>query len=149
MRLRVRFERFANHVIAPILLGGAVYVLWRTETLVMFRWFEMAGLSDWVSAARRMAANLDSVSFPGWFLYSFPDAAWVYSFSMFIGLLWCDVASPKLVVALMLTGPVLAIAGEAGQAFGAVPGTFDVVDLGLSATAALVAFKIVKKLERC
>lgn len=84
---------------------------------------------------------------PAWFLYSFPGAAWAYSIAMFMALLWHDV-NLKLAVSLMLVGPVLAIAGEAGQSVEIVPGTIDPADFTLIIIGLAAALLIVQSWRR-
>ena len=93
----------------------------------MFRWAELLGCSDLVQALRLSAAPLKD-QLPGWVLFSFPDAAWVYSATAAYLSIWRGARSAEAVFWVLLAGS-LGIGGELGQMAGLVPGTFDPVDL--------------------
>jgi len=122
------------HVILPLLLGGLTYLLFRTDSLIMFRWVEGLGLSAPLAAARADLGGLGD-SLPDSFLYSFPDAAWLYAFGAQMVILHRD---SKLMVRAfwVLLAPLMALGAEFGQALGWVRGTFDVADVILLTVAA-------------
>lgn len=37
--------RLLPHVLLPLLVGGLIYLAWRSQTLLMFRWAEVTGLN--------------------------------------------------------------------------------------------------------
>jgi hypothetical protein len=127
--------QYILHVVVPLLIGGIIYMVWRTETLQMFRWFELVQMDSTIHTLREMYGGQGG-QLPTWFLYSLPDAAWTYSFSMYMGLVWID-TSPRVAFSLAAIGPILGIGVELGQALRIVPGTFDLTDI-LSSTAASI-----------
>ncbi len=127
------------HVILPLIVGGLIYVTWRSKDLWMFSWFAESGLSSCIDAWREIFSSYQN-EIPEWVLYSLPDGLWVYSFSMYMGLLWRN-ASRVLSLYLMLLGPCLGFGGEIGQAIGLVPGIFDPVDLNLIILASIMALQ--------
>lgn len=132
-----RSIQYTVHVVVPLLVGGIIYITWRSETLRMFGWFESVQLDGAVYGLRDMYGGQVS-QLPMWLLYSLPDAVWVYSFAMYMGLVWVD-TNPRVAFSLSAIGPTLGIGGELGQAFGIVPGTFDVVDLLLLLAVSVIA----------
>jgi hypothetical protein len=135
-RPRIGIGQWLTHTVFPVAAGAAIYLLWRSPGLLVFRWAAALGMASALSAARAWAR---SCLLPGWALFSVPDALWVYAFTAALGLVW--VGSQRRVRWAWLALPgALGIGGELGQAFGLVPGTFDVVDVLLSAAAAAAAF---------
>lgn len=144
-----RSLQYTLHVVVPLFMGGVIYMVWRTEALQMFRWFEFAHLESSIYTFREMYGGQGG-QLPAWLLYSLPDAAWTYSFSMYMGLAWID-TSPRAALSLALIGPTLGIGSELGQALRIVPGTFDLSDILLSAVASIVAITVLismKELSR-
>jgi hypothetical protein len=120
-------------MVLPIALGTAIYVLWRTQQLLVFRWVEALGLMPAVSTARDALAGIGR-ALPAWVLYSLPDALWVYAGTAFYALVWNPGPGRPRLFWTSLPG-VLALGGELGQALGAVPGTFCPIDMLLCALA--------------
>jgi hypothetical protein len=140
------------HVVAPIVLGSLIYVLWRSPTLRVFRWLGGVGLGPAVEWARDVAEPLGAV-LPSWLLYSLPDGLWVYAVTAFMAWTWMPArpkdpdtadAEPRPVgwaaVPWLGAGLGIGCGTELLQAIGAFPGTFDAIDLLLSAVAGAVAF---------
>lgn len=122
---------YLAHVVLPIVLGAAVYLLWRSPRLLVFRWMEAASLDGIVAAARLWAAGTRP---PGWLLFSLPDALWVYAFTACMALIWRG-RPPRQAAFWIALGPLLSVGSELAQLAGALPGTFDPADLWLSAAA--------------
>jgi hypothetical protein len=125
---RQRFiARVSFHVIAPILIGAVIYILWRSKNLFVFRWLEMAGLAQIVTAAREYGFFYRS-SIPQIVLYSLPDALWVYSYTAALALIWeRDLSRQRLIWILLPT--VTAVGAEFVQFFHIISGTFDWSDV--------------------
>ncbi len=111
----------------PLLIGGAVYVLWRAPSLLMFKWANFFGITPYVDLMRSMLGDYKD-RLPGWLLYSWPDAAWSMSGVLFFAWIWRGSRSYVRHFWILLT-PCMAIASEFAQSFGLLPGTFDPVDL--------------------
>lgn len=124
----------------PLLVGGGVYVFWRSPSLLMFRWFDGLGLAPFVALLRDTVGSVaDHV--PGWILYSWPDAAWTMSGVMLFAFIWQGSQSNAKHVWILLA-PVIAIVSEMAQWLRLLPGTFDPVDLaacGLATLAGVLA----------
>lgn len=111
----------------PLILGGLIYILWRSPTLLMFHWFEAAGLSSYIEAARGVSKGL-AAFLPVWVLYSLPDAAWTAAGVLLFAAIWSGSQHRVRHLWVFLT-PTLAIAGEFAQFFHIIPGTFDFADV--------------------
>jgi hypothetical protein len=135
-----RIRTLIAHVLAPVLVGAMVYLLWRSPKLLMFSWVRAGGLSNLLAVCR--ATTSPVVPFlPGWFLYSFPDGLWVYSFTSFILAVWCGTPRPSGKMAWALTPALLGVGAEVLQWFRLIPGVFDPADVTaciLGGTAAIV-----------
>ena len=125
-------------VVMPLFLGTSIYTLWRSKTLLVFTWYNWAGLESHVMAIRRGAAPFRHL-LPGWFLYSLPDALWVFSFTALIEYIWTS-HPLGLGRRLWILLPVcLSVGGEFGQLFHLIPGTFDWADVFAYLAAYLAA----------
>lgn len=110
-----------------LLLGGMIYISFRSATLKMFDWFDTINLLDTISNFRVFTLPF-SVDLPNWFLYSLPDGLWLFSYLSLLLFIWNNKISKQNMHWLLLL-PILAISSEIGQFFGIVPGTFDIIDL--------------------
>jgi hypothetical protein len=126
-------HRLTVHVLTPLLVGGGIYIAWRSTSLLMFRWFEVLGFGPVVTAVR--AAACDPSRVPDFVRFTVPDGAWVYAFTACLAIIW---TRPAPWVALPVA---LGVGGELGQAAGIVPGVFDARDMAvMTAGAALAAY---------
>ncbi|MFT5686355.1 MAG: hypothetical protein ACI8RZ_007311 [Myxococcota bacterium] len=133
---------FLLAVVLPIVVGGLIYILFRTDTLLMFQWAETLSLSDSITRGRAAAAPL-TPWVPGFVLFSIPDGVWVFSATAFFARLWHD--GPLWIRAAWIgAAPAMAIGGELGQIVGLVPGTFDVLDILAYIAATLGALMIAR-----
>jgi hypothetical protein len=112
---------------APLLIGGLVYLLWRSTSLFMFRWFDFLGLHSVINAIRIAFAPVRGY-IPSWMLYSLPDAAWASCGVFLLAAIWSGSYHPSRHFWVLLA-PSLALCGEFAQLFHLLPGTFDVADV--------------------
>ncbi|MDD2666875.1 MAG: hypothetical protein PHX87_02600 [Candidatus Peribacteraceae bacterium] len=132
------------HVLLPIMAGSLIYVLWRSEQLLVFRWIETARLLDAVTMIR---INVQTHALYEWFLFSFPAGLWAYSFSSAMCLVWRRAGWCWSGFAWLSIAPSLAIGGELIQVVVSGLGTFDVIDLAFYATGSLLPFAIFRPLS--
>ena len=126
-----RARAWLLHAVAPVLAGGLLYGLFRTERLLGWRWAEQAGLDGALRSVRDLGAGW---SVPEWVAFSLPDALWCYAFAWTVCRATATLPVRERVAWLAL--PVLLGPGaELGQLVGVVPGTFDVLDLVLCVVA--------------
>jgi hypothetical protein len=124
---------FTFHVAFPIAIGAAIYLLFRTTSLLVFEWLRAVSLFELTLAARRL---LSGISLPKWLLYSLPDGLWVYAVTSWMILIW-DRNPPLL---WLFVGVALGVGGEVGQAISIVPGTFQHLDVIFYVAGFLAAY---------
>ena len=66
------------HVILPVVVGAAIYVVWRVPTLRVFEWANAVGLGGVISTFRVFALQ-GGIRPPRIVLFTLPDGLWVYS----------------------------------------------------------------------
>jgi hypothetical protein len=120
-----------------MLVGGSAYLLWREESLLMFKWFSDVGMSPTIESLRSAALPLRS-SLPGWSLYSLPEALWLLSGLLLLDVVWgIDKRHGYLFWTLCLA--TMAVGSELGQLLDIVPGRFDPIDLLLMLLSCVIA----------
>lgn len=125
------------HAFIPVFIGGLLYIGYRSETLIMFDWFDAAGLTPVTEFIRAFMAPAKT-TLPKWIFLSLPDGLWLYSFMILLGSVWRQQA-PAEKYFFTAMAPIIGIGEEVGQFFGLVPGTFDYMDLFFMAIATLFA----------
>jgi hypothetical protein len=133
------------HVFLPLFLGGFIYILFRSESLLMFKWFNLLSVDGLIHHLRIQVVPYRHFV-PEFIIFSFPDGIWLYSLTVVMGGLWHN-ASISTRLFWISIGPILGIGGEFGQIFGFVPGTFDYNDLLVCFSATLGALVLIKKKE--
>jgi hypothetical protein len=142
MRNTGQFKWMILHVTFPLIVGGLIYICWRSQSMLMFSWFDALGFSDEVSTLR--AATIDhKENFPDWFIFSVPDGAWVWSMTSCFTYLWKRVSSYESFFWICLP-LILGLGGEFGQLIGFVPGTFDKMDILVMMVCAVLSHLTVK-----
>lgn len=128
------------HVIMPLLLGGLIYISFRSTSLRMFNWFEWSKIDFVTSLIRYLIYPLKKY-LPLWFYFSLPDGLWVYSFSSALLIYWNNDFQK---VNYWLLIPFLSgILIEILQGFKFFSGTFDFLDLFFSAFGLLLSKTII------
>ena len=110
-----------------LLIGSYLYLKFRSETLLMFKWAKNLGLDFIVSSIRGSFESLNSDRMK-YIIFSAPYGLWVISFCCFIGAIWHKDSSLSAII-LRLIVPVIAVSSELIQFVGFLPGTFDINDL--------------------
>lgn len=131
--------------ILPVIVGGLIYLTYRTDSLLMFGWFNKIGLSDTIDLLRSNQL-LQNLTIPNWIKFSLPDALWLFSFNYILLTLWNFNLNRQSAFWLLLA-PTIGLLSEIGQLIGVVPGTFDLVDLLLLLIATLILFLLVNNLK--
>lgn len=122
-------SRYLTGVVFPLVLGTAIYCLFRDREIFLFELLRQLGLNDFPSI--EIPRNCEFLA------TSLPDGLWVYSFTRWLSIIWGRVTTWHFVP------PLLAIGSEIGQVTGLVPGTFDSCDL----FAYLLAFSLALKVK--
>ena len=129
-------KRFFLHVILPMFIGGVIYVLFRSNELLMFRWFEFLKIDRVVYSLREYTFYYRKY-IPESILFSLPDCLWVYSFTMFLSFYVKNI----FLIMIPCIGSVLT---EICQLW-FIPGTFDIMDvLYMLAATGIALFFIYK-----
>lgn len=121
-----------------MLIGGLIYIGFRIDTLLMFRWFRYLNISNWVDIYRNIVAN---IFLPEFFVYSLPNGLWAFSFIMFVSIMTTGKIKNFLIIFCIL----ITIGFEIFQNFEIVPGTFCLVDFLTNAFFVSLSLKIIKK----
>lgn len=123
-------RRLAFHILGPIAVGGFLYLFWRTEDLRLFGWLDTLGLKEDVLLLRENLLRGFGRRSNSWIIYSLPAGLWMYSVVVALRYVWKE--QPGLRQNLWLAGGVsMGVCSEVLQAAGLLPGTFDVLDLGV------------------
>lgn len=128
--------------ILPLMIGGLIYLAFRTDSLLMFKWFDAILLDTPIEYLREMTLT-SSKHLPNWFLFSLPDGLWIFSYISLTLVIWRNKITKQNVFWILII-PCFAIISELGQSFKIVSGTFDYTDLTfyfLGVITPLVLFK--------
>jgi len=136
-------RRITASVTVPLLVGGLIYILWRTDSLLMFHWFDSIGIDNTIKVARGFTGIFN---LPQWIIFSLPDALWVFAFTNMMIIIWNHEISRQSFF-WIISAPFIGIFSEIGQALGFVPGTYDSVDLLFILIASALPFIIYIKQE--
>lgn len=112
-------------LLVPVILGGFIYIIFRTEKLIMFRWFDYLNLTDEINIAKSFRNNL---SLPDWFYFSLPDGLWIFSYTAISLEIWKSSITRSRYF-WILSIPAAAILSEILQLLNIISGTFDFTDL--------------------
>lgn len=108
-----------------LLLGCLVYLLFRSETLNIYVWFKLLGLSGFVDVMRHTVIGWP---IPSFIRYCLPDGLYCAAYILLIDAIWHDDERIIKYVILSIV-PIVTIGSEVLQYYGMVRGTFDVLDL--------------------
>ena len=108
-----------------ILTGGMIYVLYRPESLLLFRVTDSLGMTPLIDIVR---SNTSKVMLPSFMINSLPAGLWTASYLMMM-YITTKFHTRRIRLMLALPLPVMAIVLELMQFFSWCPGTFDIYDL--------------------
>ena len=126
--------------IFTLVAGSMIYVCFRSESLVMFRWANSIGISSEIHMLRETGRAFGHV-FPKWVTDSAPYAMWVFSYMLAQHAIWFQ-SRTRVSYLWILAAPAIAICSEAAQGLAVIPGTFDVIDLAALVIAAIVGWMV-------
>tara|TARA_R110001606_G_scaffold370990_2_gene527654 strand:+ start:715 stop:1158 length:444 start_codon:yes stop_codon:yes gene_type:complete len=129
--------------IATLLIGGLIYLLFRTSSLKMFGWYKTIGLGEFTNGLRKLTIPFAD-KIPDWILFSLPDGLWIFSYVSLVLFIWNNSISKNNLFWILII-PILAICSEIGQLLGFVQGVFDVTDLLLYLLGMTLPFIFFKK----
>lgn len=111
--------------IVLLIFGGFIYVIFRSEDLLMFNWFRSLGLNNIVIKLRD---GYGLMNIQDWVKYNMPAGLWLFSYMLVIDSIWDDSNSSAYKYFITIL-PVFAIISEVMQFFQILPGTFDIMDV--------------------
>lgn len=115
-----------------------IYLMFRSESLVMFRWCESFHIREYIDSIRIPC------TLPQWVVFSLPDGLWLCSYALFVSTIWDFDLKQGWPYVFFLS--VIAIGSEIAQAFGLMRGTFDWMDMVCYIIGMLLAYIIIKHL---
>jgi len=124
-----------------LLIGGLIYIVFRDEHLLMFRWFDELGLSMFLGNLR---AEYGHHNLYGWIKDSMPAGLWLFSYLFIIDSIWWK-EKGIVYMCFIYVLPIVSIGSEIMQYYKIIPGTFDVLDI-CSYLCAVILFLLIKKL---
>ncbi|MFV8390740.1 hypothetical protein [Flavobacterium sp. LB1P71] len=128
------------HVAIPLLLGGLIYISFRSLSLRMFNWFAWSKIDFFTSLIRDLIYPFKNY-IPLWFYFSLPDGLWIYSFSSALLIYWNnDFEKVKYCLLIPFVSGILI---EILQGFKFFSGTFDFLDLFFSILGLLLSKTII------
>ena len=108
-----------------ILTGGMIYVLYRPESLLLFRVTDSLGITPLIDILR---SNSSRVMLPSFMINSLPAGLWTASYLIMM-YITTKFHTRRIRLMLALPLPITAIVLEFKQLLGWCPGTFDIYDL--------------------
>lgn len=126
--------------ILTIIFGGLIYIIFRTDSLLMFSWFEYLKLSDFICFIRNfMVTPLPpSVKF---LTNTAPGGFWTFSYTVFLMFIWNLEVNWRNIFYYLLI-PFTAVFSEIFQLTGLIPGTFNYLDIVSYIAGATLPFLI-------
>ena len=132
---------YVVYSIIPLIIGGIIYISFRSKNLVMFQWFDNIGISFFTNYIRYLFSPVKPY-LSEWFYYSLPDGIWIFSFTTTLIIFW-DFSFEK--VKIWLVAPIFSgIFFEILQFFFEFLGTFDIIDLLFSMIGFILSFILLK-----
>ena len=123
-----------------LFIGGGLYLLCRSERLVMFDWCKTIGIYPFIQQLRSKG-NFDS-----WLVYSLPDGLWLFSYIILMGAIWAFDMRKSLLCSVPMI--IIAIGSELLQFPHIVRGTFDMMDLLCYAIGSVSGLFYIKNLNK-
>lgn len=108
------------------MVGGAIYILTRPDSLLMFDWFTKFGINEYIIKLR-YGINLNKY-LNDWIIYNSPAWIWSFSFTFLLGVVWQYKINRESIF-FLLVPLLLGVISEILQLTGMIKGTFDFIDL--------------------
>lgn len=119
--------------IIPLVIGGLIYVCFRSRTLLMFSWFSQI---QWDYSLLRLNYQVSD-----FIKFSLPDGLWLLAYQLIVAAIWKNRMTVTSVICIY-SMPLFILVEEVFQGIGLVKGTFDYCDL-VSYSVAIVLATIV------
>jgi hypothetical protein len=143
------FRRYVFRLIIfcliPLLAGGTIYLLFRSDSLLLFRWIEQIGFESEVEKVRKFSSPF-SKFIPDQVLFSVPDALWTFSLVWFLEIVWNESNNKSLTHRIFIISLIITVGFECFQYFYKSLGWFSFYDI-FWIVIALFAFKMIRRIE--
>jgi hypothetical protein len=136
-------QLFIGHFLT-LLLGSAIYLLFRISSLRMFSWISIIDLNSALDLIRVHTIRYTN-KIPDWIIYSLPDGLWMFSYVSLMLCIWKNEITKQSLLWILIL-PIIALCSELGQMLDKVPGTFDGVDITAYIIGALSPFVFFKQI---
>lgn len=113
--------------LVSLLLGGIIYIIFRSKNLKMFDWLDLIGIKNLFDKIR-FSFQDNVFEIPKWIIFSLPDGLWTFSYICLTLYIWESEITRTSIVWITIV-PLIAIISEIGQLYGLVSGTYDIMDL--------------------
>lgn len=125
--IRTNKVAISEFIIGGIFLvcGCAIYLLFRTKTLNIYKWTSHIGFSDYVDSMRQQVLCWN---IPSFVKYCLPDGLYCAAYILMIDAIWYNNKGIMKNIVMSFV-PVVTIISEILQYFGLIKGTFDIYDL--------------------
>jgi hypothetical protein len=124
-----------------LILGLGIYIFFRSGQVYFNKWLLNQNLGFDLHWIRSFTLQICEF-LPDWFLFSLPDALWMFSLSTLIHDIWKNEPKVNLLFWSMIT-PIIAVTWEIAQGLKFISGTFDWVDiLFYLIVTAIINFKL-------
>lgn len=146
--MTVRVQAYSRYLalflsIVALTIGGVIYLSYRSETLLMFRWAKSLHLNIFVENIRQ------SMSFyaPSDFVkYSLPDGLWSIAYFLIMVSIWGKIGKENITWFCLM--PIIALISEFMQLTSIMPGQFDLWDV-LCYSLPLIILILIKTVKIC
>ena len=108
--------------VLSLFCGGCIYLLFRSETLLMFKWADSLQLKESILHVRQQFILFQV---PEIFIYALPDGLWSLSYILFMEALWLGDKKSWIYASVV---PAIGFLSEFFQLLGIIQGTFDIWD---------------------
>lgn len=133
---RIKSVYLLFEAILPVLIGGLIYILLRTDSLLMYKWFQRTNISGSIYLIRDLT-NFVNFGYYKTIINTLPGGLWTFSYTAFLLIIWRNKINFGNIYYFIFI-PLIAILSEFLQLFGMVSGTFDILDILTYAIGAIL-----------
>ena len=141
-KVRVTAELFLG--VMMLACGCCIYLLFRSNSLYLYQWCSVMGLSDSIDFVRHAVKDWN---LPHVVRYSLPDGLYCAAYLIMVDAVWYNEKGLTKYFVLSIV-PAITITSEVLQYWGLVQGTFDAFDLVFYLVPSLV-YSIVHLIHMC
>ncbi|WP_323787896.1 hypothetical protein [Psychroserpens sp.] len=128
----------------PIFIGGFIYIINRTETILFFNWIKAVQMENGIKYIRDLFGNYHLSE---WIKFNLPDLLWVFGFTSVMLIIWKEIQSQVKMLYIILP-LVIAETSEIVQYFIPTFGTFDFKDIIFYSIGWILSILILKTINQ-